>query len=58
MDVEQFVDDVRRMGKLQKEYFRTRDKAILFQSKSAEAAVDRFLESYGQPELFSELPKR
>lgn len=56
--MEQFVDDVRRMGKLQKEYFRTRDKAILFQSKSAEAAVDRFLESYGQPELFSELPKR
>lgn len=39
-DMESFVKKVERMRNLQKQYFRTRDKAILLESISTEREVD------------------
>jgi hypothetical protein len=43
---------VSEMRRLQKEYFRTRNMAVLEQSKVAEKAVDKALRDDGQMELF------
>lgn len=40
MDKKQFYDKVVEMRRLQKEYFRTRDKNILKRSKAAEKEID------------------
>lgn len=59
MDKKQFYDKVVEMRRLQKEYFRTRDKNILKRSKAAEKEIDdeikrvnAILERANQPSLF------
>lgn len=44
MTPRQFFDKVSEMRRLQKEYFRTRDKGILAQSKMAEHEIDNEIE--------------
>lgn len=58
MDKKQFYDKVVEMRRLQKEYFRTRDKNILKRSKAAEKEIDdeikrvnAILERANQPSL-------
>lgn len=52
----QFYDLVRRMRTAQREYFRTRSREILAQSKALEAQVDKELlraSQSNQPSLFN-----
>lgn len=52
----QFYDLVRRMRTAQREYFRTRSREILTQSKALEAQVDKELlraSQSNQPSLFN-----
>lgn len=52
----QFYDLVRRMRTAQREFFRTRSREILAQSKSLEAQVDKELlraSQSNQPSLFN-----
>ena len=50
----QFIQLVRAMRASQKEYFRTRDKNILSQSKALERQVDNTLSSFDNPSIFEE----
>ena len=50
----QFIQLVRTMRVSQKEYFRTRDKNILLQSKELERQVDKTLSSFDSPSIFEE----
>lgn len=56
MSSTQFYDLVRRMRTAQREFFRTRSREILAQSKSLEAQVDKELlraSQSNQPSLFN-----
>lgn len=44
MDYDAFIDLVRRMRKAQKNYFATRDKTVLRESKDLERRVDMMLD--------------
>ena len=50
----QLVQLVRAMRASQKEYFRTRDKNILLQSKELERQVDKMLSSFDNTLIFEE----
>lgn len=53
---ERFVAMVEQMRALQKEYFKTRDRGILQQSKNAEREVDKAIkELNGNPSLWDEV---
>lgn len=52
--MESFIDAVRQMRKTQKEYFKTRDKAIMRHSMVLEGVVDRMLKEIEED---SKLPK-
>jgi hypothetical protein len=43
---------VQQMRKAQKDYFATRDKSILEQSKKIEKQVDEYLKNKVEPKLF------
>ena len=47
MTIPQFLDLVERMRAVQKEYFKTRDKNVLQESKRLEKEVDEALEKMG-----------
>lgn len=47
-----FEKAVKEMRYLQKQYFKTRDRAILEQSKATERAVDEYLLNQQKPKLF------
>lgn len=49
---QEFRDMVRRMRKLQKEYFKTKNNAVLDHCKMAEKKVDAELLRDGQKDLF------
>ena len=53
-EILQLVQLVRAMRANQKEYFRTRDKNILLQSKELERQVDKTLSSFDNPSIFDE----
>ena len=53
-EILQLVKLVRAMRASQKEYFRTRDKNILLQSKELERQVDKTLSSFDNPLIFEE----
>ena len=46
----EFIQKVAEMRRLQKEYFRSRDKYILMECKKAESEVDEFLNVGQLPE--------
>lgn len=48
----EFYESVRKMRAAQKEYFKTRSKDILNESKKLEKKVDAMLEEYGTLRLF------
>ena len=50
----QFIQLVRAMRSSQKEYFRTRAKNILLQSKELERQVDKTLSSFDNLSIFEE----
>ena len=50
----EFRDLARRMRAAQREYFRTRDRVVLDESKRLEREMDAELERDGQGELFGE----
>ena len=50
--MEELFQAVKNMRQLQKEYFRTRDKAVMAKSIAAEKEVDRILEEIDNPGLF------
>lgn len=52
MTTEQFITLVSDMRKAQKEYFRTRSKVVLEESKRLERMVDAELENIKNPSLF------
>ena len=53
---ERFVAMVEQMRVLQKEYFKTRDRGILQQSKNAEREVDEAIKKLnGNPSLWDEV---
>ena len=54
MKAEQFVDEVRRMRQAQKAYLRTRDKAMLLESKKREQIVDRAIAEFNDLDLFTQ----
>lgn len=47
----QFVDLVEQMRDKQKEYFRTRDKVVLQESKILEGKVDRWVADQKTPQM-------
>lgn len=49
---DKFIEAVREMRRLQKEYFNTRDPYTLCYAKKAEREVDKMLEGIEQPGLF------
>lgn len=51
-DMKRIIDAAIETRKLQKAYFRTRDRLMLERSKAAEATLDRLLEDYTTPKLF------
>ena len=51
-ELNSFIDAVKEMRKLQKEYFVTRDSNVLTNAKKAERVVDRLLDTMEQPKLF------
>ena len=51
-ELDSFIDAVKEMRKLQKEYFVTRDSNVLTNAKKAERVVDRLLDKMEQPKLF------
>ena len=53
-EILQLVQLVRAMRANQKEYFRTRDKNILLQSKELERQVDKTLSSFDNLSIFEE----
>ena len=53
-EILQFIQLVRAMRASQKEYFRTRDKNILVQSKDLERQVDKTLSFFDNPLIFKE----
>ena len=53
-EILQFIQLVRAMRASQKEYFRTRDKNILVQSKDLERQVDKTLSFFDNPLIFEE----
>lgn len=53
-DLQKFAQLVKDMRASQKEYFRTRDKNILLQSKELERLVDKTLSSFDNPSIFEE----
>ena len=48
----EFENIVKEMRYLQKQYFKTRDRAILEQSKASERAVDEYFTNKENPKLF------
>jgi len=54
MNYREFRSLVTQMRWSQKEYFRTRDHALLEQSKKLERQVDKELQDTGQGKLFEE----
>ena len=48
----EFENAVKEMRYLQRQYFKTRDRAILEQSKAAERAVDEYFTNKENPKLF------
>lgn len=55
MNTDEFIDLVRRMRKAQKNYFATRDTAVLRESKDLERRVDLMLDPPVEtPGLFGE----
>ncbi len=53
---ERFIAMVEQMRALQKEYFKTRDRGILQQSKNAEKEVDEAIKKLnGNPSLWDEV---
>lgn len=57
MDWNEFYEAVRRMRTAQKEYFRTRAKDWLVESRRREKRVDTMLENYSTLELFNKLDR-
>lgn len=47
-----FAETVERMRAKQKEYFSTRDRDVLTESKQLERQVDQFIDRQKKPELF------
>lgn len=47
-----FIKLVSKMRALQKEYFKTRNKDILMQSKAAEQEVDKYIYNHNNPSMF------
>lgn len=47
----EFYQDVKRMRELQKDYFKTRRRDILFSSKIFEKKVDKFISETETPKL-------
>lgn len=47
-----FVELVARMRNAQREYFKTRDREVLSQSKKLEKQVDQYIDSQQRPGLF------
>lgn len=54
MDIEKFIDQVRRLRQAQKAYFRSREKEWLVESRKREASVDAMLKEHYQLDLFQE----
>ncbi len=56
---ERFVASVEQMRDLQKQYFKTRDRGILQQSKNAEREVDKAIKELNDnPKLWDEVEQR
>lgn len=51
-DMKRIIDAAIETRRLQKAYFRTKDKSVLIKSKEAEATLDRLLDDYTTPKLF------
>jgi hypothetical protein len=49
--MEEFVNAVKEMRRLQRQYFSTRNKNVLQRSKDAEREVDKMIQNYNQIEL-------
>lgn len=50
--MEQFMELVKKMRSAQKEYFRTRSKDVLLQSKQLEKEVDMMIKEISNERLF------
>lgn len=44
--MEQFIEKVKELRKLQRQYFRARDKAVLVEAKKLEVEVDAMLAEF------------
>lgn len=49
--MDDFIKLVEEMRKLQKQYFKTRDRDVLIRSKEAERKVDIFIKDLREPKL-------
>lgn len=52
IDAQKFFDEVRQMRAAQRTYFKTRDRAVLIESKRLEGIVDKMIEEENGETLF------
>ena len=54
-ELRRFADAVEKMRRLQKQYFQTRDRAVLIESKEQEKVVDNWIRDLQdkEPELWT-----
>lgn len=54
MDMNSFIEAVKNMRKMQKEYFKHRNPQVMMSAMSLEKQVDNMLEDMDTPQLFNE----
>lgn len=52
LQLHRLKDEVKKMRLLQKQYFRTRDKTVLSESKNQEKIIDQMIEDLENPSIF------